>query len=273
MPQSGLTLQFTDLQKHAAYFVYGIDGVDSPLATALAASELRNLNRLIFRGLRAFYYPQQISGTIYDWPFLRSKLTLLVQANQGDYEMPYAFGGALGTLRFGEVDSVFFPVRKVSQEIIDANRATNVSTTGFPQMYTERPVMHAGREGTRWEILVWPTPDATYTLTGTMRIHPLAPDTTATTPQLYLYGGPEHEETILASVLASCELFLEGQPGPMAQDYERKLRTSIAMCALMHPSEKLGYNGNSRNAGRFSRGGRAFDNYSNVTFNGTDYGS
>lgn len=259
MPETGLTLTYADLQSQVGFFLFGQDDV-----TMIAPFDLRTLARVITNGLRRFYYPMQImDGTIHDWSFLRTKLTLKLASGTSDYEMPFDFGGAEGDLYHDPSDNIKFPVRKVTPDKVLERRMYATTLTAWPQIYAERAVHKGGRQSTRWEIMVWPDPAASYTLLGTYRVLPLAPGTA----QNYLYGGPEHSQTIVEACLAAAELQM-GDPGVHAQEFASCLKTSIALDQSMHQPEYLGYNGGGGGNSSLMRGDGYFENFDAVTSNG-----
>lgn len=259
MPETGLTLTFADLQAQIAFYLFGQDDV-----SMISPFDLRTLARVIENGLRRFYYPMQVmQGTIHDWSFLRSKLTLKLANGTSDYEMPFDFGGAEGDLYHDPSDNIKFPLRKTTPEKVLERRMYATTLTAWPQIYAERPVQKGGRQSTRWEIMVWPDPAASYTLFGTYRVLPLAPGTA----QNYLYGGPEHSQTIVEACLAAAEM-QTGEPGAHANEFAACLKTSIALDQSMHQPEYLGYNGAGGGNSSLMRKDGYFENFDPVTSGG-----
>lgn len=261
MPETGLTLTYPELQAQVAYYLFGVD--DPKLISKL---EQRVLTRVIANGLRRFYYPAQADPELHhDWTFLYTQIQFKVEVGTQDYIMPFDFGGMVGPLHHEPTDNIRVSVIKTSAQRILMFRQMNISLSLWPMYYAERPVATGGRTSTRWQIMLWPSPSATYTFEGTQRLLPLA----AGGSQPYLYGGPEHSQTIIEACLAQAELQLENKPGAHAAEFLSCLRSSIVMDQTAHAPETLGYNGASQGVNpALMRDGLHFENFTNVTVNG-----
>lgn len=265
MPETGLTIDYTELQKRVSFLACGTRDL-----TRISKEDRELVDSLIESGLRRFYYPKQAGGVLYDWSFLRPQFRLLVNVGTNDYTMPAQFAGIEGNLVHDKVDNMRLPVTKVSVDEINRLRGLNLQVASWPIHFAERAVESGGRTPTRWQVLIWPDPSATYILYGTYRVHPLAPNGAA---QPFLYGGPEHGETIIEACLAATELHVDGMPGAHAQAFDECLQSSIAMDAVLHQPELLGYNGDHRYQRNdpLMRDSMHFENFSPVTYGGVDY--
>lgn len=264
MPETGLTLTFDELQKQVADFMNG-----TRILKRINPDETERLNAVIFNGLRRFYYPAMLSVDMaHDWSFLTTNFDLFTQPGVSDYTMPFDFGGAIGPLHHDPADNIRTSVTKVAPNKILWQRQANVTIVNWPTMYAETPIHTGGRSSTRWTVMFWPTPAAQYHFHGRMRIQPLAPNGT----QMYLYGGPEHSQTILEACLAEAEMKIDGQPGPHANAFKECLLTSIMLDASMHGAELIGYNGDGderRDSSLFRPDGRGFENFTPISMSGT----
>ncbi len=262
MPETGLTLTYPELQAQVAWFLFGTDD-----PTRVSPTEQNMLARCLNNGLRRFYYPAQVDGLNHDWSFLKSEFTLQTETGTQDYLMPFDFGGLDGPLHHVPSDNIRIPVVKTTVENILKKREYNISLSLWPIVYAERAVHSGGRQSTRYQLLLWPSPSAAFTFKGTQRILPLAPNGSA---QEFLYGGVEHSQTILEACLAQAELMLENKPGAHTAEFQSCLRTSIILDAQMHAPEYLGYNGDAGADGTaLMRDGRHFENFSPVTVGGS----
>lgn len=266
MPETALTLTYDELQKQVADYMFGTRNLKR-----VNADDTERLQSVVFNGLRKFYYPQQLGVQFtHDWSFLVTDFDFKTEASTPDYVMPFDFGGTVGPMHHDGADNVRTSLTKVTVNKILFQRQTLLSITNWPTMYAESPVNQGGRASTRWKLMLWPTPSAVYRLHGRMRIQPLAPNGA----QMYLYGGPEHSQTIIESCLAEAELKYENQPGAHAAAFQSCLLTSIALDHSMHGPELLGYNGDGddrRDSSLLRPDGRGFENFAAVTVGGTDY--
>lgn len=264
MPETGLTLTFDELQKQVADFMIG-----TRVLRRINPEETERLNAVIFNGLRKFYYPAMLSVELaHDWSFLLSSFEFKTQANVSDYTMPFDFGGTVGQLHHEPADNIRTSITKVTPNRIIQQRQANVTIVNWPTMYAETAAHTGGRSSTRWQMMLWPTPAGEYNLKGRMRILPLAPNGA----QIYLYGGPEHSQTIIEACLAEAEMKVDGQTGPHAMAFKECLLTSIYLDASMHGPELIGYNGNGdyrRDSSLYRPDGRGFENFTAVSCSGS----
>lgn len=261
MPELDLTLTYDELLSQVCFFLHGIDDPKK-----ITTWEQRQLARCVKNGLRRFYYPVQVEqGITWDWSFLKAPFTFVTEVGTQDYVQPYNFGGVVGPLHHVPTDNIRVPIVKTTVDKILSYRELNISLSLWPMHYAELSAHQGGLKSQRWTLMVWPVPSAVYTFKGVQRILPLAPDG----EQIYLYGGPEHSQTIIEACLAAAELQQEAGPGPHAAEFANCLRSSIALDATMHAPEFIGYNGDSRHGGPnpLMRDERHFENFSPVTSN------
>jgi hypothetical protein len=268
VPATGLTLTRDELRAQMATEIFGIDFDDGQKITPL---ESRKLDRWLINGLRRFYYPDpDARGIVHQWRFLKTEFTFHVDVNTIDYLQPATFGGLIGDLVHVPTDNVRLSVVKVTPDRILHMRQQNLTLTNYPFFYAERSVLSGGISPTAWEIMVWPAPSGSYTFKGTQHINPLAPNA----EQPWLYGGPEHSQTILAACLAEAESKGDGVVGIREQEFQTRLAASIGADDGMHQADNLGMNLDSSVLGGSSaitRGGRYFENFDPVTYGGSVY--
>lgn len=266
MPETGLTLTYDELTAQVCLLLHGVDDITSE---GISQMERNQVRRAITNGLRRFYYPAQVDqGLIYDWTFLTTEFTFKTEIGTDDYLMPFSFGGTVGPLVHDPADQIRVSIVKTTVNDILSFRQLNLQLSSWPQRYAERPVPMGGREGQRWELMMWPSPSAEFLFHGQQRIQPLAPGN----DQQYLYGGPEHSQTIIEACLAAAELMQDG-PGPHAVEFMNCLKTSIALDQTMHQPDYLGYNADYRRGASnpTMRDSRRFENFSPVSVQGTVY--
>lgn len=243
MADSTLHIDYAEIKAQVAQLLHGVRDT-----SGLSADDAANVESLLKTGLRRFYYPQTVNPDLrHEWTFLRPAFDLEVHDGISDYEMPGTFGGCLGSLHFDEDDNTHGPVRKVDEDQIVYLRSYSNSASGNPTCYAERPKAGEGSKTQRWEIMLWPEPDADYTLHGRYRVHPQA----LTDDQQYAYGGVEHSETILQSCLAAAEQ-QKGEAGLHTAAFMAALTGSIQFDQSNHRADWLGYNGD-RGARRYRR--------------------
>ena len=158
-----LSLARTELREEVGRFLgYGRDYF------LYSQSEREDVNAWIRRGLRQFYSPPPLPGSVksHEWNFLRPSATLATVADQVAYSLPATTGSLIGNLEFSTEQS------RPAVQILNAQRFDEVKTTnpnrkGRPAYAAVRPA--TGVDITpdvpfSWSMDLWPTPDAVYTL-------------------------------------------------------------------------------------------------------------
>lgn len=163
----------------------------------------------------------------------------------GQWVFPFAadFAALNGPLTFDPNSlSGWFQLPLVSALEIHTNRAP------FP--ITGRPVEAAVRQketfdptvGQRYELLLWPTPNAVYTLRYRYECNPNNLDAT----NAYIRGGQPHMETMLESILAACEVKMNDQIGLHKQLFMERLAASVSHDRKAGAPDTLGYDDAAR---------------------------
>jgi hypothetical protein len=136
------------------------------------------------------------------------------------------------------VSGGYWPLKLVSEEMIRVKYAAAPTAAGRPIMAAEQQVKGTSpTKSNRCQLVVYPIPDAEYTL----RIaYYILPDfLTVTNP--YPYGGAAHAETMKAAARAAAELYLDNAPGAENANYLMCLAASISY-DRRHAPKSLGIN-------------------------------
>lgn len=219
MAESSLSLTYDDLLSEVGqYLGYGRDASSwSTRATAAVASVVK-------AGLRNFYYP--VPGPTfpagYEWSFLNPTATFTLLSGKRDTPLPDDFGNLMQ------------PPVYVSQPVLGNGRMRIVgegeimhrpTSSGLPQLCCVKPRKGTGLDvGQRWDLMVYPTPDADYDVYLTYSILPDA--LSESTP--FNYGGMVHAETVRESCLAVAEKDLDDTAGVHAAAFKERLMASVA---------------------------------------------
>lgn len=178
----------------------------------------------------------------------------------GDFRLPDDYGAIQGTLTHGS------QVGYRALQIVGENQIRDLrqsgTSSGVPRCAAIIPVSNDGSAGQRFNLMVWPTPDAVYSLA--YRYHALM-NKLSTAAASYPLGGAKHAQTILESCLAQAELSMNDEQGVHSAAYAVLLASSIAMDQTDHSPETLGYNGDL--SGSVSPGDRGRAGH--ITYNGT----
>ncbi len=252
MSESSLSMGRPDFMKALGRFL-GYGGTSGNWS----ADQADELQTIVDAGLRKFY-------TAFDWRFLKPTTTQATTAADYDYTLPDNFGYMIGDLTFATSDNAWHNVRIVPEQEIRTLRMTPTSTTGRPQLAAVRPRTTDGTTGQRFELILWPTPDAIYTLTYQYRI--LTSQLTSGAP--YPYGGMQHGETMMEAMLAVAEERYDDEKMIHNQSYREMLQQSILM-DQGHGAEFFGYNGDSSDGAGWMSNRR--DRMNGTTVGGVQY--
>jgi hypothetical protein len=172
------------------------------------------------------------------WALDTESLVEYTLQHNGDYDLPDDFGGIEGDLVYEE-GSNRSNIRIVGEGMIRSLRAGTTSRT-YPQVAAIRPMKHSTTTtGQRFEIMFFPIPSVTSTLSYKMLVLPeLLVASTITHP----YGGAAHSDTILASCLAVAESQEDEKRGVKWTEFMERLAASIQIDKRMISADYLGYN-------------------------------
>lgn len=187
-------------------------------------------------------------------------------ALDGNYDLPENFGGLEGDLTYN-TQTALPPIQITSQQRIRQFRQDSTSiTTGRPEYAAVRPrsVQGTTSASSRFELMLWPTPSAAYTLHYTYNI---LLDNLST--DHYPAGTQNHIDTIMASCLARAELLLSPMEGRRVwhETFMERLAASVHQDRRLMHGDHLGQNLDGGLTPRSLRSGR--DN--SVTFGGVQY--
>jgi len=158
--------------------------------------------------------------------------------HDGNYNLPDDFGGLEGDMIYSEGSSK--PnIRIIGEGKIRSLRAGTTSRT-YPQFAAIRPKKQTiTTTGQRFEIMFFPVPAVTDTLSYKMLV---LPELLVTTTITYPYGGAMHSETILASCLAVAESQEDEKRGVKWQEFMDRLAASIQIDKRLISADHFGYN-------------------------------
>lgn len=181
-----------------------------------------------------------LGAQVHQWSWLRPVFTMATADGQRRYTLPIDFERFVGPLSFqadqGEYhELLYYP----SQKLLNLESQAN---TGTPALFSIEPVASEGTTEQLWQLVLEPTPDSEYKLTGQYQIG--ARMLSANYP--YPPGGPAHGELYIASVLAAAEAKIDNESnGDRAAAFMQRLMSDISIDMQRQPS-RLGYCGNGR---------------------------
>jgi len=206
-------------------------------------NETQDVWDIIDSGLRQFYRPPRLEGEVisYQWSFLKPFFSINLVPDQEDYDMPSDFAGLDGSLYYQFNDYSTSTIQIVNEAfILGLRQSTWYETTQETPKYAAfTPLQVNGIQQQVQRMLVWPKPDAAYTIKGKyyVRQRTLRDDTEIPS------GGPDHAETIKCSCLAAAEAHLNDEAGgPQYQLFIRQLQSSVDFDRRATSPMNVGYN-------------------------------
>lgn len=236
MAEPNITLVYSDILKEVGYYLgYG-------RSTGLYTSAQQSFcDDVISAGLRRFINPPPVrpGEPGHSWSFMNPVGSLVTVIGQGDYTLPFDFEQAIGDLTFAPYAAPF-SCKQVSGQRIRELRQWPVPPVIYqwPEYYAIEPVLATGTAGQRYQLMLYPAPNAVYTLGFKYRV------ATSKMSAAYPYppGGPEHGETILEACLAVAEERTDDKMGVHNQKFMERLAASVSRDRAAGIPDTLGYN-------------------------------
>ena len=175
--------------------------------------------------------------------------------NDGIYSLPTSFGGMEGDITL-EAASGYAPMRQVDEETIRSLFLNNLVQKGTPTHFCVRPRRNPNADHesggdvsigmyTRYELVMFPMPDATYKMSFRyIFMFPGVVDMTTAGAVLDMTppGIAYHHETILASCLAIAEEYADSPNGKYREYFKQRVAASVAMDRKIAGSPLFGNN-------------------------------
>ena len=222
-----------------------------------SASQEAHINSLINSGVRRVYF-----SAGHQWSWMRKQYTISITEGTTDYDLPDDFGRFFGNLHYSSEAYQAAIVQTSVGDILDM-RCGNERVQA-PWCFSTRFKTTTGATGSRQEMLVYPTPDADYTVYGEYDVYTGALSDTYPYPA----GGAELSELYIESCLAVAEQKTTDVPGIHTQLYMNLLQEAVRRDKARGPST-YGWMGNRE---RYSERMRREDcnNSSKIYYNGTE---
>jgi len=183
---------------------------------------------ILARGLRLYYYPPALPDKPrHEWSFLRKIGTLSLSVADGhDYDMPSDFSGVIiGETMTYQKDSSQRRMGQLPYWQIASLLGKTSPSAAAPLYYALRPKTYVSGTGQRWEALMYPTPDQSYTAEFQYIVNP-----EVVTAGQYVRGGAAYSELLIQSVLAAAEEYLDDDSnGPHKQAFMAQLMGAVRL--------------------------------------------
>jgi hypothetical protein len=219
--ESTLSVGLPELRQAVGYYLGMGHGVD----VAWTASQILEIDGVVQSGIRRVYYPPAINANVsgYEWSWLRPDTTIAISVAGGyDYDLPDDFGRLIGVLHYAKDKYLPSLVVVAAGKIQDMRAAGEI--TGPPTYAATRYKSSTGAAGQKQEIIFFPTPDASYTLSYEYEAYNGA----LTVSYPYPLGGMQLAELYIESCLALAESRIHDEVGIHMQQYQALLVDAIS---------------------------------------------
>lgn len=220
-------------------------GVDS---TTWSPGESSRVDRCIRAGYKNWlFYATLPDGAAYEWSFLRPSNTLSLTSADFDYDLPDNFTEDVVQVMLTSGGTTPRPLVKIEPDDLIQLRIREAASNGTPTWFSIRPKTPTtssgdtanltSSAGQRWEMLFYPTPNGSFTVTYHYAITP----NMLTSTNVYPLGGAQHSGTVLAACLAAAEDIFGMEPKRWEAEYQKRLVASIVADRRLKKSEEEVY--------------------------------
>jgi hypothetical protein len=225
------------------------------LGSAPAGDDLALVKRFANDGYRLFLMGMDPrTQRAYPWSFLAPAASMTLApggGTDGAYALPEDFAAMVDDPVGGPAGEAF-RIEPRSASYVRGLRAGGAACAGpAPRYYAVLPRPLVPAAGQRYELLVWPSPGATYTVRFRYRVEPPSLAEPGDRP----LGGASHSATIMEAALAVAEQRHNDTRGLHTEQFERLLAASIDMDAAGR-APTLGGEAAGGAASAFERRGR-----------------
>ena len=219
------------------------------------ATTTYRLAEIVNAGYTQFLFPPILPGetTAHRWSFLRPTTTLTTAASDYLYDMTASFGSIVGDLVYDSDDDIARVIKHINPGLIDRKRAEN-DIEGRPAYFALRPKAVVLTALQVQECMLYPTPDAEYTLRYYYDVRSAA----LSAVNLYPLGAQDHGETILQSCRdIAAQRYLDQAGSPEHVLFLQRLQAAVEADRRNAPAF-LGYNHDHERGPYFTRHGSDF---------------
>lgn len=223
-----------DLRRKVSWLFYG-----TRTYSGLGSTDKDIVDEIIQDGYEHFLHPPILPNETesHEWNFLRPYLTLNLESSKGDYSLPPNFGGFEGDLFYGASANRRYPLQKTfAERILLWRQRDTVSFEHYPTHYAVVESNQDPNSPATAKVMIWPTPDSDYTVTG--RYYIFTPPLNDANP--YPPCDPFHNQTLTEAVLAKAEERLEDAQTLHAGLFIERLRSSVSHDRNKFASDYLG---------------------------------
>lgn len=218
--------------------------------TDWTTDEAATIDEAIRRGLALYYHPPILPGhsAAYVWTWLKPIWYVQTVAAQRAYALPDFFERFDGQLFYRSQSQPYSPIKLTSLQYI-SERQTDGIETGPPCLAALEPIMGEGAGTQRFQLVLYPTPDAAYDLGAII----VAKQTMLNDSNPIPLGGDAHAELLTLACLAKLGEILDNDQGSYMPQFMARLAADISLDARRAGA----WHGNMGEANGFGYGPRS----------------
>jgi hypothetical protein len=230
------------------------------LTGTLETDQDSNIADMILFGENMFYKGTKLPGesSIHRWSFLEPETSITISSGDYAYDLPDGFSSFISPyLAYTATDAPYTVQITTIERLRELHSGNSGQQVDWPTHAALSLKTRAQSTGQRFELLLYPIPNATKTLIFSYYLNPsLTVDSTAPYP----LGGQPHGLTLLTACLAAWEIHMEDTvDGPNYREFLRLMADSIAFDRSSTTPQHFGKNSDaSQRPRRMIRKHRAF---------------
>ena len=205
-------LTYSQIKEEIAYFLGSpIASWDAITSDAVESCIRTGIDRVIHNG-------------VHQWTWMRPRWTVTTTAGQRTYNLSDDFEQFISDLYFDGVHYQYPPITQLPASRL-LQLFTDEVSNGTPRWFATEPVAAAGSTNQVQQLVLHPTPDASYALYGVYQIAEVPLDVSHPYPP----GGDAHGELFLASCIAEAEAKFIDAVADKKMRFQEMLSASIAI--------------------------------------------
>lgn len=246
-----------------------------PNPAAWSHGQEQMIAEVLRRAKRKVYNPPLVMGERYphDWSFLRPVGTMQTIAGQYSYDLPSDFAQMYGPLTHSTQGSTLYPAINFVGEHIIRQLLQRQETTARPDRAAVRVKQKGDTTSTRYELLLWPVPDDSYTIDFRYRVNPdtsEADSLPALVDSMDLHGGDRYSEMFLEAAFLAADEIMGVKRSVHEERFLRAVMNAVGSDRLTSAPDSMGYNGDPSSRRQWTGDWHEYDE-NVVTYNGSMY--
>lgn len=246
-----------------------------PNPSAWSHGQEQMIAEALRRAKRKVYNPPLVMGEKYphDWSFLRPIGSVQTVAGTYAYELPEDFAQMYGPLTHSTSGSTLYPAINFVGEHIIRQLLQRQESSARPDRAAVRVKPKGDTTSTKYELLLWPVPDDSYTIEYRYRVNPdtsQADSLPALVSSMDLHGGDRYSEMFLEAAFLAADEIMGVKRSVHEERFMRAVMSAVGSDRLTSAPDSMGYNGDPSSRRQWTGDWHEYDE-NVVTYNGSMY--